>query len=84
MVEARLSSNTGGIFAKLASTDVDDSRDFNTVQVCKRRPVTQLMRDGAGTLVEAEGDRARGFLAIPSVASNADWESATPRRPIVC
>src|SRR6266404_813379 len=27
---------------------------------CKRRPVTQLMRDGAGTLVEAEGPR-RGF-----------------------
>jgi hypothetical protein len=32
-----------GIFAKWAQPAVDDSRDPNTVQACKRRPVTQLI-----------------------------------------
>jgi hypothetical protein len=57
--EARLSSNTGGIFAKAASTSVDDSRDPNTVPACKCRPVTQLSLDGAGTVGGGGGDRAR-------------------------
>ena len=38
-----------GILPNGRQPAVDDSRDTNTVHACKRRPVTQLMRDGVGT-----------------------------------
>jgi hypothetical protein len=76
MVEgARLPSNIGRNFAKWASIAVDDSDDLNTVPSCKRCPVTQLMRDGAGTLVEAEA-----FCALGAQA-RAPHHAASSSRP---
>ncbi len=69
-----------GILPNGRQPAVDDSRDPNTVHACKRRPVTQLMRDGVGT-GGGGGDHGGGFQILSLSNPHHAAPSSRPAQP---